>query len=291
MGCVSEDDEKPYNRHCQVAPLVQVFSVRLDTHFKDKTPYCIYGKINVIEVGDGTTFTLYERETHDPEVLQKNNAILSLTGPMLGESPGFISQSRGGAIMQLALRDSVRDVEVVGGQCSLGSIIEYEDHHYDKLRTAVLKCLHGCAKVYYATVLYGVMSKIQLKFLIDGDYGRDLPSDLHLIVTAHYGNSKLYPTHNEDSNYFEMLLLKRPLHGLEQTNTSELICQHAVVVPAYSSLIVEANLVSSSGKGFCGSVEFPATYHGCYVHKIRVLNGLVRVQVAWDFINPYHRLC
>lgn len=113
VGNVFEDDEKPYNTHSLAAPLIQVFSVRLDSYLKDKRA-CIYGKINVIEDSpSGTTFTLYDRPKHSPEVLQKKGALLSLTGPFHGESHSFgaISRSRG-ATMQLALRDSVSDLEV-----------------------------------------------------------------------------------------------------------------------------------------------------------------------------------
>ncbi|XP_056689544.1 uncharacterized protein [Spinacia oleracea] len=169
--------------------------------------------------------------------------------------------------------------------------LEQVDDHYDKLQTVILNSLHGRATVYYATVLYGVMAHIELEFHNDEDYGGDPPSDVHLIVTARYGNSKLYPT---DSNYFQMVLLKKPLDDLVQTTdatgTSKLLCQHCVVVPAYSSLIVEANLFSPSGKSLCGCVEFSAVYAGQFIHKMRVLNGHVRVQLTWNSMNIHCRL-
>ncbi|KAL2944014.1 60 kDa jasmonate-induced protein [Bienertia sinuspersici] len=278
----SHDDKKCQEEHepcyedALATPIIQVFSVTVDTSFDDDRLCEIYGSIRAME-GQNTSFNLYDRCPEDSESIQKHGT-LSLIGPNDEVMFPFT-----GVTLDFCLRDKIREVEVIKGNVSLDSLIG-EGDYFDKLMKVVIKGEHGLACVHYAIFQFGVLGTLEvaiteLKGNLSGYF-----SSIYGSLVATYGNSRQYCCTDDDLKYFESVLLRKPSDEQIQIMVGNPIqlSRYVVVVPAYSSIRVEANLWDSNGRIIDDYIDFEVRCLSGETKFIKSQCACLQVKVRWE---------
>ncbi|KAL2943847.1 Ketimine reductase mu-crystallin [Bienertia sinuspersici] len=253
-----QEEHEPCYEDALATPIIQVFSVTVDTSFDDDRLCEIYGSIRTME-GQNTSINLYERYPEDSESIQKHGT-LSLIGPNDEVMFPFT-----GVTLDFCLRDKIREVEVIKGNVSFDSLIgegEGEGDYFDKLMKVVVKGEYGLACVHYAIFQFGILGTLEVAFTEVKGNSSGYFSNIYGSLVATYGNSRQYCCTDDDLKYFESVLLRKPSDQQIQITVGNPIqlSRYGVVVPAYSSIRVEANLRDSNGRIIDDYIDFEVQY-------------------------------
>lgn len=287
--------------------LIEVFQVCVDKFDDVERRGELYGNIEVVDL-DGP-ITLYHRDRANPEHIRANCNV-TLTSP-----PCAIPFTTGFSInVDLRLCGDLEDIVLSKWQLSWNVykpeiakiargpfLIDFSDDPklllsqasvknqsagYEQPLSAVFESPNGCCiTMYYSIFYHAVQAQIQIEIV---DLGTAPVAEFNFrgSISARYGN---FWCGNDSAikDYCKITLLKSgDLQLLKSKRCAELQLSRSIIaVPAYSSLIIEADLWDTSGfKIAKGKVELAAYDDGYGAGYIRGdANFGIRVIVSWAY--------
>lgn len=270
-------------RDALAIPLVQIFSVCVYTNFDDGRPCAIYGLIQATEEG-GSTIHLYDRGPEDPETILKHGT-LTLIDP---EGDALLLGTRA-ITVDLCLKDKIRDIELVKGKHYLDPMTQGIEDSYDKLMRAVIQGEHGFAYLYYSTFRFATTATVEVS-ITEKSESSSCAADVYGSIVASYSNSRQYCNSDDELKYLETILFdKRADEPIRMTvGTPVKLLRSVVAMPAYSFIIIKADLFDSQGQFASGLVELPVLDGGYYIKSIPSKDGSIQVRVK--FRDAYSKI-
>jgi len=262
----------------RAAPLVQIFSVSLFTEFDNEIPCEIYSSIRASD-GQGIGLDLYDRDLNDCETTIKDGT-LSLTGP-----EGYPILGSKGVTIDVDLKDKIRGIELIRGRHYLDSMRE---DSYDKLTKAVFQGRHGSVHLYYTTFQFAIAAIVEVAIVPKGE-GSGGFDDVYGSITAYYKDDKQFCRSDDEVKHLKTSLFEKPSDKSVRVmmGTPLKLLRSLVAVPAYSSLIIEAELFGSRCQFSSSPVVFPIVDSGYFIASIPSEDGCVELKIKVNRRNVY----
>ncbi|XP_074289964.1 uncharacterized protein LOC141616555 [Silene latifolia] len=239
-----------------VAPLAQVFSVSLHTDSDDDKPCDIYGTICTTNAQGLTLNNLYKRPHANSEVIP-NGGILSLKGGL----NNFLTYSpTTNTTIDLDLNVKSRNtVLVIKEKRNLHSF--NQDDFEDSSNKLIKDIVHGegCfAVIYYAKFLYAVRAVVRVAIFSKRDPSSAV-ADVYGNIALGYGNARKYCNNDDEVRHMKCTLFSKTFDHPKRVRVGETmkLSNYVVAMPAYSSLVIDADISDSHGRLAAGSLEIP----------------------------------
>ncbi|XP_074278521.1 uncharacterized protein LOC141602107 [Silene latifolia] len=285
--------------HIRATPLVEVLGVIIDKQvfaLTDKSSFKISGTIQATNVaGCGTILDLYNRGDEDPESICLGG-LLSLTWPQLDDDLIFPSHD---TKLEVHLKDISQgeNIDIANGTIDI-SLKALDDS--EAVRVGFVEGKYGRAAIIYATLYSAVVAKVDVKVLFKknkhdttcGQIGCDLYGS---IIAQYYKCGSLNNTF--DKNVLRKCL-SRKLFDKSRHQSEHVVhggqiglCNSVVAVPAYSSLVIEFDLVNAdTGVNIVqDKLEIEAHNRWSIKKDVEGLDCVVQVIVSWCLSNTLKR--
>ncbi|XP_074320510.1 uncharacterized protein LOC141657248 [Silene latifolia] len=289
---LDNDDVKPCcYQGLHVTPLVEIFNVSL--HGSCLTKDClVYGDIEVIDK-HGRTFPIYHRFESDPQsIVSGDNLLLTVEKDL--ENAVIIPSDYVHLHVNLVASSKQRLLDSITLDISR-SKDGWDEEYCSKLSGR--KDFY--VKVNYATFPYAVTATVSILFFSnDAAYlfqnereeeeEEDDVTNYKKHNCSHFANLYGSVTSSVSSDKSQTTsLFSKPIENRVKVQCGSFIdlSRSVVVVPAYSSLQIEASLYDGDTAGLIagGKVQFrPEDYK----NDIVGINGRIRVQVVWSSVYP-----
>lgn len=302
-------------KYAHTRELAEVFQVRIDKFDDMERRGELYGKIEVVD-NDGTV-TLYNRGRRNPEHIHANCNIT------LSELPRSVTATIGFTInIDLRLCSDSEDVALSRWQLSWDAMNPQvahiargrflHDFSQPNMLSSQMNCKHqlagydqplsvsfqgpndSCITLCYAIFEHAVHAFVEVQIIDTNAVPTITEYHVHGAIYASYGHFECGNDSYSKDDYKSTLFKTSASKSVNAQRWKSLqLSRRIVAVPAYTSLIIEADLWDTSHLKLAqGKVEFKPHSKGMKVDYIRGdvdANVAVRVIVKWSFESKLPR--
>lgn len=302
--------------YAHTTSLVEIFQISIDKFDEMERRGEVYGKIGVVDLN--VAHTLYQRDRGNSEHVRANST-LSLTGPSqtisvitgfcvtidlhLGGTWGI--RSCGSSLEDVALGNwqlswDYTETEVARITCgrffqdycdrddllSIDTNVKYQSAGYDKPLCASFEGPNGhCITMYYAIFQHAVQAWVQVEVVDMNGVPTIADYDVCGSITASYSHFEFDNDCNFTDHCKTTLLKTKDLEKMNVERGKKIqLSRCFIAVPIYASLVIEADLWSSSLKIAKGKVEFTPNHFEIGYDYIRGDGDIgLRVMICWSY--------